>query len=164
MTISVEQIFKEIFYNIPIVDNMIEARQILFIGKVVQDTFSGRPAKMMLTASCNHSKPEQVGRRQYKNKDTLVNNLCLLFKKLHEVHIYPQNGILKDWINEASDDRYWNQLILCILQPSTELPSRPETWKRQRQSSRNRTQTNNAPPPAPPPLLTREPPNSSPPP
>ena len=66
---------------------------------------------MTLTESCNHLRSEQGGRPQYHNKDTLVSNLCLLFKKVHEVLIYAWNEILKDWIKKASDERYWNQLI-----------------------------------------------------
>ena len=55
----------------------------------------------MLTASCSHLRPEQGGRPKYHNKDTLVSKLCLLFEKLHEVHIDPWNGTLKDWIKRG---------------------------------------------------------------
>ena len=109
---------------------MIAARQLLFIGKVVRYPLSDRPAKMMLTVICNHSGSEQGGRPQYHNKDTLVSNLCLLFKKVHEVYIDSRNGTLNDWIKKISDDIYWNQLIQCLLQPRTKLLARPGTWNR----------------------------------
>ena len=61
---------------------------------------------MMLTEIFNNLSPEQASRPQYHNKDNLVSNLCLLLKKLHEVHIDPCNGTLKYWNNEASDKIY----------------------------------------------------------
>ena len=143
---------REIFYNIPSTRNIISARQILFIGKVVRYPLYDRPSKMILTASCNHLRIEQGGCPEYHNKYNLVRNLCLLFKKVHEVHIYPWNGTLKDCINEASDEIYRNHLIRCPLKPSLQLPAWPETWNRQRQRSRNRTWTIHAPPPTPPSL------------
>ena len=91
-----------------------------------------------------------------------MSNLCILFKKLHGVHIDPRNGTLKDCINKASDYRYWNQLIRCLIQPIEKLPARPETWNRKIQSSRNQTWENNAPPPTPPPRRRKEPPTPSP--
>ena len=103
--------FRKIFYNIPCVESMILARELLFIGKVFQDPSSYWPAKMVLTKKFNHSRPEQVGRSQYHDKETIVSNLCLLFKKVHEVHIYPRYGTLNDCTNEARNERYRNQLI-----------------------------------------------------
>ena len=102
---------QEIFYHIPSADNIITDRRILFIGEFVPYPSSDRPGKMMLTASSNHLRPEQRGCPQYHNKDTLMSNLFILFKKVHEGHIDPRNGTLNNWINKASDDRYWNQLI-----------------------------------------------------
>ena len=49
---------REMLYNILSVENMIAASQIFFIGKVVRDSSSDRPAKMMLTESFNHLRPE----------------------------------------------------------------------------------------------------------
>ena len=54
---------------------------------------------MMLTASCNHLRPEQGGHTQYHNKYTLVSNLCILLERVQEVYIDPSYGTLKDWIN-----------------------------------------------------------------
>ena len=47
------------------------------------------------------------------------------------------------------------------LMPTTaekKIPARPETWNRQRQSSKNQTWTNNVPPPNTPPYQRKEPP------
>ena len=74
------------------------------------------------------------------------------------MRIDPRNGNLKDWINKASDEIYWNQLIRCLLQLSQKLPARPQTWNRRKQSSRNQTWKNNAPPTTPPPRRRKEPP------
>ena len=73
----------ERFYNIPNVENMIAARQLLFIGIFVQDPLSDRPEKFMLKKSCNHLSPEQVSRPQYHNTYALMRNLCILFQKLN---------------------------------------------------------------------------------
>ena len=45
-------------------------------------------------------------------------------------------GTLKDWINEANDELYWEKLIKCMLHPEEQLPDRPTTWRRR--SARNR--------------------------
>ena len=155
---------REMFYNIPSVENTIAAMQLIFIGKVIRYPSSDWPSKMMPTESCNHSRPEQGGHPQYHNKDTLVSNLCLFFERLHELYIDPWYGTLKDWIYEASDERYWNQLIQCLLHPSKKLPARTETWNRRRQSSRNRNWMNTAPSPTPPPRRRNKPYPPSPPP
>ena len=81
----------------------------------------------MLTENCNHLRPEQGGCTQYHNKDTIVSNLCFLFKNKIKVYIDTQNGILKYCINKSSDEIYWNKLIQCLLQPRTKSPARPET-------------------------------------
>ena len=65
----------------------------------------------MLKASCNNLSLEQGVHPKYHNKDTPVSNLCLLFKIVHEVYINPRHGTLKDWINEAIDEIYLNQII-----------------------------------------------------
>ena len=71
---------QERFYNIPSVENMIAARQLIFIGKVVRYPSYDWPGEIMLTSSCNNSKPEQGGRPQYHNKYALMSNPCLLFE------------------------------------------------------------------------------------
>ena len=37
-------------------------------------------------------------------------------------------GSLKDWINEASDEKYWTALVQCLLHSDAPLPERPPTW------------------------------------
>ena len=114
--------------------------------------------KRILTSSYHYSRPEQGGRPQYHNKDTLMSNLCILFKKLHWFHIEYWYGSLMDWINEDSDKIYWNQLIQCLLHQIEKLPACTESCNRQRQSIRNQTQENSAPPPTFPSNRWKEPP------
>ena len=92
------------FYDIPRVRNMIAARQMRFIGKVVRGPWS-RPAKRMLTACCANIRLAQ--RPNFHNKDLLVKNLKLLFANVHDVDIDNQ-GSMKEWINEVMDEEYWN--------------------------------------------------------
>ena len=82
---------REMFYNIPSVDNMIAERQLLLIGKVFRNPSPDSPEVAMLAARCNNLRSEQGGGTKYHNKYTLVRNLFLLFKKVHEVHIYIRN-------------------------------------------------------------------------
>ena len=92
------------FYDIPHVCNMIAARQLDFIGKVVGGP-QAHPAQQMLTACCNQV--WQVGRPFLNNKDFIVKNLQLLFANVPEVTI-DTFGSLKSWIKEASHKEYWD--------------------------------------------------------
>ncbi len=56
-----------------------------------------------------------------------VENLCLLFQDVDTVNI-DRVGSLRDWIHEATDEEYWNQLIKHILHPDTLLLERPVAW------------------------------------
>jgi len=57
----------------------------------------------------------------------IVENLRLLFQDVNTVNI-DRFGSLQDWINEANDEGYWNQLVKRLLHPDTPIPERPETW------------------------------------
>ncbi len=57
----------------------------------------------------------------------MVENLCLLFQDVNTVN-FDCFGSLQDWIHKASDKQYWNQLVACLLYPSTPLPERTEAW------------------------------------
>ncbi len=57
----------------------------------------------------------------------MVKNLRLLFQDVETVNI-GHFGSLRDWIHEATDKKYWNQLIKCLLHPDTPLLERPEAW------------------------------------
>ena len=120
------------FYDIPRARNMIAARQMDFVGKMVRGP--DRPAKSMLTACCPNTRLPQ--RPQFHNKDALVKNLKLLFGQVHDVTIDDQ-GSMKDWINEVMCEEYWNGLVRCLLDKRAELPERPATWTRRRRSPRN---------------------------
>ena len=123
---------------------MIAARQMDFVGKLVHGPWD-RPAKRILTACCNHKRLR--GRPNYHNKDTLVKNLKLLFTKVDEVRI-DDKGSLKDWIKEASHKQYWEQLVKCLLDKTSDIPERPSEWPRPRRSPRNHgnSATENTPP------------------
>ena len=99
---------REMFYNISSIEITIAARQMNFIGKVLRSSFEF-PAKQLLTACC--ASVRRKGRPQLHLKDSIVKNLCLLFKQVPEVRIDPLNGSMKDWINETNTATYWKQLI-----------------------------------------------------
>ena len=74
----------EMFYSIPYVRNMIAARQMDFIGKMMSGP-PDRPLLNMITACCDHK--QRVGRPQTRGKNFMVKNLRLLFRDVNTVHI-----------------------------------------------------------------------------
>ena len=46
----------------------------------------------------------------------MVDNLRLLFKDIDTVNV-DRFGSLRDWIHEANDADYWNQLVHRLLHP-----------------------------------------------
>ncbi len=102
---------QKMFYKIPQVRNMVAACQLDFLGKTIHGP-QDHPAQQMLTACCNNIC--QVGCTFLHNKDYIVKNLCLLFNNVPEVTINDY-GSLKNWIWEASDEKYWNALTACLL-------------------------------------------------
>ena len=133
--ISTDQM-RERFYNIPDIKTMIAIRQLSFIGKVVRSDTPNLPTKSMITACCNHPRRFDHGQPQYHNKDTLVDNLKLLFERIEYVKINNQ-GSIKDWIKYAQHSDIWKELISCLKDPTKELPKRPE-WDKRRRSPRDR--------------------------
>ena len=115
---------RQMFYSIPCVRNMIAARQMDLIGKMIRGP-PDRPSRNMITACCDHKR--RVGRPQTTRKNFMVENLRLLFKDVHTVNI-DRFGSLQDWIHEANAEDYWNQLVKRLLHPDTPLPARPESW------------------------------------
>jgi len=57
----------------------------------------------------------------------MVENLCLLFQDVPTIQI-DRYGSLRSWIHEASNKKYWCQLVDSLLYPSTLLPDRPDDW------------------------------------
>ena len=112
------------FYAMPCVKNMFAARQLDHIGKLIRGPHD-QPARRMITSCCNETR--QVGRPQTTEKNCIVKNLRLLFKDVPLKHI-DHYGSLKHWIHEASNEKYWNQLINRLTHPETPLPERPEEW------------------------------------
>jgi hypothetical protein len=112
------------FYSIPCVRNIIAARQMDFIGKMIRGP-PERPSCNMITACCDHK--QRVGRPQTTGKNFIVENLRLLFQEISTVQI-DRYGSLQNWIHEASNKKYWCQLVERLLHPSTPLPDRPDDW------------------------------------
>ena len=66
---------QRLFYDIPCVTNMIAARQLGFLGKVVCGPHDA-PARRMLTDCCQNKRKH--GRPYLHNKDVILRNLQLL--------------------------------------------------------------------------------------
>jgi len=60
-------------------------------------------------------------------KNSMVENIRLLLQDVTTVNI-DCFGSLRNWIHEASNEEYWNQLVACLHNPRTPLPERPEAW------------------------------------
>jgi hypothetical protein len=99
---------------------MIAAQQTDFIGKMMCGP-PDRPSLNMITACCDHKRRVRGHKQQGKIKKIMVENLRLLFRDINTVHI-DRFGSLRDWINEASNEDYWNQLVKRLLHPDTPLP------------------------------------------
>ena len=65
-----------------------------------------------------------------------MKNLKLLFADVTDV-VIDDRGSIKYWINEASEEQYWNQLVKRLLDRDTDLPERPAEWTHRRRSPRN---------------------------
>jgi hypothetical protein len=95
-----------------------------FLGKMIRGP-PDRPSCNMITACCDHKR--HVGRPQTTGKNFMVKNLHLLFQDVHTVQI-DRYGSLHTWIHEASNEKYWCQLVDQLLHPSTPLPDQPAEW------------------------------------
>ncbi len=73
---------RQMFYSIPSVCNMIAARQMDFVGKMIRGP-PDRPSRNMITACCDHKR--RVGRPQTMGKNFMVENLRLLFQDVSTV-------------------------------------------------------------------------------
>ena len=112
------------FYFIPCVRNMIAARPMDFVGKMISGP-TNHPSRNMITACCDHKR--QVGRPKTMGKNFMIKNLRLLFQDIPTVQI-DQHGSLRSWIHEASNEKYWCQLVDRLLHPATPVPERPADW------------------------------------
>ena len=75
---------RDMFYSIPCVRNMIAARQMDFVGKMIRGP-PDRPSRNMIMACCDHKR--RVGRPQTTGKNFMVENLRLLFQDIPTVQI-----------------------------------------------------------------------------
>jgi hypothetical protein len=132
---------RRLFYDIPCVNNMIAARQLGFLGKVVRGP-TDAPARRMLTACCQHKRKR--GRPYLHNKDVIVRNLRLLFAQVPEV-VIDDYGSVKDWFKEASHESYWTALVRHLLDIQAPLPARPTEWPLPRRRSPRGHQSSSVP-------------------
>jgi len=91
----------DMFYSIPCVRNMIAARQMDFVGKMIRGP-PDCPSCNMITACCDHKR--RVGRPQTTGKNSIVENLRLRFQDIPTVQI-DRHGSLRSWIHEASNEK-----------------------------------------------------------
>jgi len=89
----------------------------------------------MITSCCTNlgcNETRRDGRPQMTEKNNIVKNLLLLFKDIPLKRIDQYGSIkhwLKHWTHEASNEKYWNQLIKRLTHhPETPLLERPEEW------------------------------------
>ena len=115
---------RQMFYSIPCMQNMIAACQADFISKMIRGP-PDRPSRNMITACCDHKR--RVGHPQTTGQNFMVENIRLLLQDVTTVNI-DCFGSLRNWIHEASNEEYWNQLVARLLNPCTPLPERPEAW------------------------------------
>ena len=102
--ITTQQI-REKLYNMPSAKDMIAARQMSFIGKVVRSP-PQTPAHLMLTTYSSHKR--RPGRSYFTNKDTLVKNLELLSERVEEVHVDPWQGSMVNWTTRQTTSNTGN--------------------------------------------------------
>ena len=81
--ITTQQI-REKLYNMPRARNIIAARKMSFIGKVVLSP-AHSSAQLMLTTCSSHKR--RRGDPYFTNKDALVKNMELIFERVDKIHI-----------------------------------------------------------------------------
>jgi hypothetical protein len=58
----------------------------------------------------------------------MVQNLQLLFEGVPTTTINRYRS-LKDWINEASNGKYWTARVQCLPHSDVPLPEQPTAWE-----------------------------------
>ena len=98
--------------------NMIAAHQLDFLEKTIWGPHNCPVQEMLMVFW-------RIGRPFLHNKDYIVKNLRLLFLNVTEVNI-DDYGFLKNWIQEAIDEKYWDNLIYCLRDRHASIPPRPD--------------------------------------
>jgi hypothetical protein len=111
--------------------NMIAARQLGFLGKVVQGQHDSTACRM-LTACCQHKRKHRCP--YLHNKDVIVQYLRLLFAQIPNV-VINDYGSMKDWFKEVSHEFYWTAHVRYLLDKQAPLPAQPTTWQPPHQRS-----------------------------
>ena len=104
---------------------MIAARQLDYIGKLIQGT--NLQEEWLRHAATKHNELEDhknYWKELHLQEPTPTIQRCP-FKTLKHIDHY---GSLKHWIHEASNKKYWSQLIKRLTHPETPLPEQPEEW------------------------------------
>jgi hypothetical protein len=109
------------FYSTPCIRKMIAAWQMDFVGKMIRG-LPDCPSHNMITACCDHK--GQVGQPQTTGKNLMVENLCHLFHDVPTLQI-DRYGSLRTWIHEASNKKYWCQLVDQLIHPSMLFQDQP---------------------------------------
>jgi hypothetical protein len=148
---------REMFFNIPSAQEMVAARQLSYLGKMVRNHDEEHLPLKLLTAWVNNKRP--TGGVLYTNKRSITTHLNLILppipekpdadEKSLEVKHWKRlveerrTGKLHHWIELAKDETYWEWLIDSKLRKSH--LDIPEPRHRPQQSNQQRG--NQAPPP-----------------
>ncbi len=162
---------RKMLFDIPDARRMIAARQMSYMGKIIRHHNPEHIPKQLLTAWVNNPRPKRGV--LFTNRKSLVNSLNMLYrpKDLNEDAPHPnlnKNGKLKQWYDDAHDEKYWEWKIDDILRkphlnkppPSSNNPNPPpeDTNQETPPSPPHRTRNNQQ---SPPPRRRRRSPNES---
>ena len=120
-----EQI-REMFFNIPSPEVLIDCRTMKLLGDIVRAKASiDLPSRHLLIAFCKETRP--VGRSLKSCKELL---LASLFRLLKPIGMYIDNkGSLKDWYMEALDKNFWDAYIAYMRDQSNPRPNPPNRFR-----------------------------------
>jgi hypothetical protein len=147
---------REMFFNLPSAQEMVAARQLSYLGKMVRNHDEEHLPLKLLTAWVNNKRP--TGGVLYTNKRSITTHLNLIlpaipekpdaderslevknWKRLVEER---RTGKLNQWIEMARDEEYWEWLIDSKLRKPH--LNTPEPRRREQQNNQQRS---NPPPP-----------------
>ena len=114
--IITKEMIRQIFFDIPTIQNQVAKRQLTLIGKMYRK-YDEQLLTKILTVWCNNKR--RVGGVLISNKKTLVQNIALI------VPTIDQYGSLKLWAHLSLDDKYCKYLINGIGNSTTPPPVTP---------------------------------------
>jgi hypothetical protein len=103
---------RENFFRIPPIREMIAARQLSYLGKIVRHLHPDHLPKQLLVAWANNPRPAKRG-ILYTNKRAIVKSLDMLYtpKNMDKNPLPITNGALNRWYEDAMSEKYWEWLI-----------------------------------------------------